>query len=53
MAWAEAEEARERDAAEGKPPAVTQTDIDWMNKQIQQEKEKQGETFGEDISEEF
>ena len=54
MAWADAEEAKEKEATE-KPSDPTQDpeNIRWMEEQMQKAKEQYGDTFGEDISEDF
>lgn len=53
--WAEEEEAKERQAKAEQPAAlrVADDDAEWMEKQMLLEKEQHGESFGEDISEEF
>ena len=50
LKWAEEEEAKEARLV-AQPPTIT--DEAWMEKQLAAEKEKHGETFGEDIAEEF
>jgi hypothetical protein len=58
MKWAEEEEARElstlnpNDAA-NKTPTVTPEDEAWMEEQLARERQIYGETFGQDINEEF
>lgn len=56
--WAEEEEAKERLAKEQQVTATPQepqplADEEWMEKQMLLEKEQHGDSFGEDISEEF
>jgi hypothetical protein len=56
--WAEEEEAKERQAKEQQAAEQPQepqpmTDDEWMEKQMLLEKEQHGDSFGEDISEEF
>lgn len=34
-------------------PTVTESDAEWMEQQLQAERERYGESFGEDIAEEF
>jgi hypothetical protein len=57
--WAEAEEKKEleemqRMAAKPKvDPTKDPENIKWMQEQLQQGKEEQGESFGEDIEEDF
>lgn len=58
--WAEAEEKRELEAMKAEAGKVKKEDptkdpdnIAWMEEQIQQAKEKFGDSFGEDIEESF
>ena len=58
MAWAEAEEARElaeqaNSGGNDKNVTITGEDKEWMSKQIELAKEVYGDSFGEDITEEF
>lgn len=57
MKWAEQEEAKEgqlqaQDAANS-TPTITPEDKAWMEEQIRKDKELHGETFGDNIVEEF
>ena len=51
LAWAEAEEEKERIANE--KVSVSKEDIEWMDDQIKKAKEQFGEDFGKDIEEDF
>jgi hypothetical protein len=55
LAWAEAEEAKELngDNPVRSESGVTEEDKAWMEEQIRQAKELYGESFGEDIVEDF
>jgi hypothetical protein len=55
LAWAEAEEKREAESAQGKERdwSPTSEDKAWMEDQIAHGKEAFGEDFGEDINEDF
>jgi hypothetical protein len=56
--WAEQEEKKEleemrRQAAKTANPTQDPENIKWMNEQLEKAKQVHGETFGEDIEEEF
>ena len=55
LSWAEEEEAKELAALKsaGITPIVPKDDDAWMKQQIEKEKEQYGDTFGEDIHEDF
>lgn len=58
LAWADAEEARELEEFKKKSNdngdvKITNEDEDWMKKQMEIAKEMYGDSFGEDITEEF
>jgi hypothetical protein len=58
--WAEEEEKREQEQEQEKQTVkeaqegnLTQDDVRWMEEQLAKEKEVRGDSFGENISEEF
>lgn len=58
LAWADEEEAKEKEALTQKQnkelnPAQNPENIEWMEEQMRIAKEKYGDSFGEDISENF
>ena len=57
LQWADEEESKENSGldprATSSTPKVTPDDIAWMEEQMRQDKAQYGESFGEDIVEEF
>jgi hypothetical protein len=58
LAWADAEEAKELEELKNKnvnnkEVKITNEDEEWMKKQIESAKETYGDSFGEDITEDF
>jgi hypothetical protein len=58
LAWAEAEEEKERKELENNKSTpsnvkITNEDEEWMTKQIEYAKDLYGDSFGEDITEDF
>jgi hypothetical protein len=61
LAWADAEEAKEleelkekmKQNSQNKDVTITKDDTEWMSKQIESAKETYGDSFGEDITEDF
>jgi hypothetical protein len=53
LAWAEAEEAKETEDKVTDKSTITKEDKAWMDKEMELAKELYGESFGEDIVEDF